>query len=148
MSADAPLKCRACHVSETFTHARACPDETGAHSRDASIPIEYENLQRPRTFISNGHTRHVGRDARAPSTSLAFSTSPTTAVTTTTTTTTPAKYSQATTATIKHKSPRASLQLTHRLRGYIRRMRSRAPTKNTKNNTNAKSTQVSLSVTP
>jgi hypothetical protein len=33
-------------------------------------------------------------------------------------------------ATITHKSPRASLQLTHELRGYIWRMRSCAPTEN------------------
>jgi hypothetical protein len=38
------------------------------------------------------------------------------------------KYPQATTATITNKSLRASLQLTHKLRGYIRQMRSRAPT--------------------
>jgi hypothetical protein len=41
-------------------------------------------------------------------------------------------------ATIKLKSPRASLQLTHGLGGYIWRMRSRTPTENTENNTNAK----------
>jgi hypothetical protein len=35
-----------------------------------------------------------------------------------------------------------------RARGYIRRMRSRAPTETTKNNTNAKSVQLSLSTTP
>jgi hypothetical protein len=61
---------------------------------------------------------------------------------------TSAKHPQATMAIIKHKSPQASLQLTHELVGNIRRMRSRAPTKNTKNNTNAKSTQLSLSETP
>jgi hypothetical protein len=33
-------------------------------------------------------------------------------------------------------------------RGYIWRMRSRAPTENTENNTNAKPTQLGLSVTP
>jgi hypothetical protein len=62
--------------------------------------------------------------------------------------TTPTKHSQATTAIIKHKSPRASLQLTHRLGGYIRRMCVRAPTENMENDTNAKSTQLSLSATP
>jgi hypothetical protein len=49
---------------------------------------------------------------------------------------------------MKIKIPRASLQLTHGLGGYIRRMRSRAPTENTENNTNAKSTQLILSETP
>jgi hypothetical protein len=83
----------------------------------------------------------------APPTSPAFTTLPTTAVTTTTTTTTPAKHSQTTTAMMKIKSPRASLQLTHMLGGYIRRMRSRAPTENTENSTNAKPTQLSLSAT-
>jgi hypothetical protein len=33
--------------------------------RTASIPVEYGNLQRQREVISNGHVRHVGRDARA-----------------------------------------------------------------------------------
>jgi hypothetical protein len=148
MSAAAHLECRARRVSEVFAHARACPGETGAHSHDTSIPAEYGNLQCTRAVISNGHVRHVSRDARAPSASPAFTTSPTTTVTTTMTTTTPAKHSQATTATIKHKSPWVSLQLTHGLGGYIRRMRSRAPTENTENNTNAKSTQLSLSATP
>jgi hypothetical protein len=40
-------------------------------------------------------------------------------------------------ATMKLKIPRASLHLTHGLGGYIRRMRSRAPTGNTENNTNS-----------
>jgi hypothetical protein len=59
-----------------------------------------------------------------------------------------AKHSQATTAIIKHKSPRAILQLTHGLGAYIWRMHSRAPTENMENNTNTKSTQLSLSATP
>jgi hypothetical protein len=59
-----------------------------------------------------------------------------------------AEYSQDTTATIKLKSLRASLQLTRGLGGYIRRMRSHAPTENTENNANAKPTQLSLSTTP
>jgi hypothetical protein len=69
-------------------------------------------------------------------------------MTTMTNTTTPTKQSQTTTATMKFKSPRASLQLTHRLGGYIRRMHLRAPTGNTKNNTNTKPNQLSLSATP
>jgi hypothetical protein len=51
-------------------------------------------------------------------------------------------------ATITHKSSRVSLQLTHELRGYIRRMRSRAPTENMKNTINTKIVQLSLSVIP
>jgi hypothetical protein len=60
------------------------------------------------------------------------------------------KHPQATTATIMNKSSRASLQLTHELRGYIRRMRSRprAPTENVKNTANTKIIRLSLSVTP
>jgi hypothetical protein len=55
---------------------------------------------------------------------------------TTTAMTTPTKRPQATTAAITNKSSRASLQLTHELRGYIRRMRLRAPTEDVKNTTN------------
>jgi hypothetical protein len=62
--------------------------------------------------------------------------------------TTPTKRPQATTATIMNKSSRASLQLTHELGGYIRRMRSRTPTENMKNTINTKIVQLSLSVTP
>jgi hypothetical protein len=60
----------------------------------------------------------------APITTPAFTTTAMTALT---------KRPQATTATITNKSSRASLQLTHELGGYIRRMRSRAPTENMKN---------------
>jgi hypothetical protein len=45
-------------------------------------------------------------------------------------------------ATITHKSSRASLQLTHELGGYIRWMRSRAPTENTKNIINTRIIQI------
>jgi hypothetical protein len=55
---------------------------------------------------------------------------------------------KATTATITNKSSRASLQLTHELGGYIRRMRSRAPTENLKNASNTKTHWLSLSATP
>jgi hypothetical protein len=47
-----------------FAHARACPGKIGTHSCDASIFVEYGNLQRPRTVISNNHVCHGGRDAR------------------------------------------------------------------------------------
>jgi hypothetical protein len=139
ISAAARLECRARRVSEMFTHARTCPGEIGSHSRDAAIPVEYRNLQSPCAIISNGHVRHVV-DMPARPTSPAFTTSPMTVVTATTTMTTTAEHSQDTTATMKLKSPRASLQLTHELRGYIRRMRSRAPTENTENSTNTKPT--------
>jgi hypothetical protein len=59
----------------------------------------------------------------------------------------PGKTSEAVTATITNKSPWASLQLTPELGGYIRRMRSRAPTKNSNNTTNTKIHQLSLSAT-
>jgi hypothetical protein len=58
------------------------------------------------------------------------------------------KHLQATTATITNKSMQASLQLTHELGGYIRRMRSRAPTENVKSTTNTKIIWLSLSTTP
>jgi hypothetical protein len=128
MSAASRLECRARRVSETFTHVRVCPSETGTHSREALIPADYGNLQHPRVVISNGHVRHVGQDARGPLTSPTFTTSPTTVITAMTTTTTPTKHSEATTATIKLKSPQVSLQLIHGLESYIRQMRSRAPT--------------------
>jgi hypothetical protein len=51
-------------------------------------------------------------------------------------------------ATITNKSSRASLQLTHELEGYIRRMRSRAPIENLKNTSNSQIRQLSLGVTP
>jgi hypothetical protein len=103
-SAAARLEYWARRISETFSHTRACPDETGDHPRDALIPAEYGNLQRLCVVISNGHVRHNGRDTHA-STSSAFTTSSTTTATTTTTTATPAEHSQATTATMKLKSP-------------------------------------------
>jgi hypothetical protein len=102
MSAAARLKCRACRVSETFAHAHTLPGETGAHSRNASIPARYGNSQRPRAVISNGHVRHVSRDARVHHFTCIYHVAhddhynynPT-----------PAKHSQAIMATIKHKSP-------------------------------------------
>jgi hypothetical protein len=72
----------------------------------------------------------------------------TTAIFTTTAMTAPTKHPQAATATITHKSSRASLQLTHELGGYIRRMRSHAPTKNMKNTINTMIILLSLSATP
>jgi hypothetical protein len=50
-------------------------------------------------------------------------------------------------ATITNKSSRVSLQLTHELGGYIRWMRSRAPTENLKNTSNTKIHWLSLSAT-
>jgi hypothetical protein len=67
---------------------------------------------------------------------------------TTTTTTTPTKHPQDTTTTITHKSSRASVQLTHELGGYIRRMRSHAPTENLKKTIHTRIGQLSLSATP
>jgi hypothetical protein len=62
--------------------------------------------------------------------------------------TAPMKCPQATTSTTTHKSSRVSLQLTHELGGYLRRMLSRAPTENTKNTINTTIVQLSLSATP
>jgi hypothetical protein len=65
----------------------------------------------------------------APPASSAPPTSPTSSTTPTTTST---EQFEATTTLLKLKTPRASLQLTRGLRGYIQRMRSRAPTWKTK----------------
>jgi hypothetical protein len=72
----------------------------------------------------------------------------TTLTSTTTAMTAPAKHPRAATAAITNKSSRSSLQLTHELGGYIRRMHSRAPTENMKNATNTKINWLSLSMTP
>jgi hypothetical protein len=138
ISAAPCLRRRARSVSGTFAHTRARPGETAAPSCDASIPTKY----RPATS-ARGHDRTVtsvtSAEMPAPTTTPTF---------TTTTKTTPTKHPQATTATISHKSSLASLQLTHELGGYVRRMRSRAPTKNSKNTINTRIVQLSLSVIP
>jgi hypothetical protein len=67
---------------------------------------------------------------------------------TTTAITAPTKQPQVATTTTTNKSSQASLQLTHELGGYIRRMRLRAPTENVKNITNTKNVRLSLRVTP
>jgi hypothetical protein len=137
-SAAPRLRRRARRVSGTFAHTRVRPDETTAHSRDASIPAEYGPA-----------TSACDHDGSVTSVMSAEMSAPITAPTfTTTTTTTPTRHPQATTATITHKSSRASLQLTHELRGYIRWMRSCAPTENSKNTTNIRIVQRSLSATP
>jgi hypothetical protein len=60
----------------------------------------------------------------------------------------PDETSKTATVTNTNKSLRASLQLTHELGGYIRRMRLRAPTEDLKNTSNAKIHQLILSATP
>jgi hypothetical protein len=134
-SATPHLRQWARRVSEIFAHTRAPSSETTAHSRDASIPAEYG----PAMF-ARGYDGTV--------TSVTSAKMPTVPTFTTMTTTTPTKRPQATMATITYKSSRSSLQLTHKLRGYIRRMHSRAPTENTKNTINTKIVQRSLSATP
>jgi hypothetical protein len=47
-------------------------------------------------------------------------------------------------ATIKHKSPRASLKLTHGIEGYIWWMSSRAPIENNEEQHQHQATQLSL----
>jgi hypothetical protein len=132
------LRRRARCVSDTFAHSLAFPGETTAHSRDASVPAEYGPADSTR-----GHDGTVmfvtSAEMPVPITAPTF---------TTTTITTPTKHPQATTATITNKSSRASLQLTHELGDYIRRMSSRALTENVKDTTNTKTIRLSLSVTP
>jgi septal ring-binding cell division protein DamX len=131
------LRRRARCVSGTFAHSRACPGETTAHSRDASVPTKYEPAESAR-----------GHDGTVTSVKSVEMLAPITAPTfTSTAITTPTKHPQATTATNTNKRSRASLQLTHELGGYIWRMRSRAPTENVKN-TNTKIIRLSLSTTP
>jgi hypothetical protein len=125
-------------VSVELSPTRVCPGETTVHSRDASIPAEYGPARSAR-----------GHDETVASVTSAEMPAPITGPTFTTTTMTALmKHPQATTATITHKSSRASLQLTHELGGYIRRIRSRTPTENMKNTINTKIIQLSLSTTP
>jgi hypothetical protein len=128
---------RARRVSKTFARSRASPGETATRNRDASIPatcrlaeperglngvvISVMSAEMPAPMTTPHH--HYGRNC-------------------------PDETSKATTATIINKSPRASLQLTHELGGYIRQMRSRAPTENPKNTSNSKIHQLSMSATP
>jgi hypothetical protein len=137
-SAAPRLRRRARCVSGTFAHKRAPPGETSAHLHDASIPAEYGPA-----MSAHGHdgtvTSFTSAEMPAPTTTPTFTTTAMVALT---------KRPQATTATITHKSSRASLQLTHEFGGYILRMRSRAPTGNTKNTINTRIVQLSLSATP
>jgi hypothetical protein len=131
------LRRRARRVSGTFAHSRAFPGETTIHSRDTPVPVEYGPAE-----SAHGHDETVmsvtTAEMPAPITVPAF---------TTTAITAPTKHPQATTATITNKSSPTSLQLTHELGGYIRRMRSRAPTENMKNTANTKTIWLSLSAT-
>jgi hypothetical protein len=125
-------------VSAGLSLTRARPGETAAHSCDASVPAEYGPA-----------TSACGHDGMVTSVTSAEMPAPITVSTfTTTAMTTPTKRPQATMATITNKSSRASLQLTHELGGYIRWMRSHAPTENVKNTINTEIVQLSLSVTP
>jgi hypothetical protein len=137
-SAAPRLRRRARHVSGTFAHMRARPGETTTHSRDASVPVEYGPA-----------TSACGHDGTVMSVMSAEMPAPVTApIFTAMVMTTPMKCLQTTTTTITNKSSRTSLQLTHELGGYIRRMCSCAPTKNMKNTINTKIVQLSLSATP
>jgi hypothetical protein len=132
------LQHRTHRVSKTFARLRTRPDETTAHSRDASIPAEYG--------LAESACSH---DGAVTFVTLAEMPAPiTTPTSTTTTMTAPTKHPRAATATTTNKSSRASLQLTHELGGYIWRMRSCAPTENMKNATNTEINRLSLSATP
>jgi hypothetical protein len=121
-----------------FAHSRERPGEIGTDSRDASIPTEYEPAM-PACGHDETVTSVTSAEIPAPTTIPAF---------TLMTMTTLTRHPRATTATTTHKSPRASLQRTHGLGGYIRRMRSSTPTENTKNIINTRIVQLSLSATP
>jgi hypothetical protein len=102
------LRHRACRVSETFAHTRACLGGTIAHSRDTSIPAVYGLAESARS--------HDG--AVTSATSAEMPAPITTPTITTTVITAPTKHPRAATATITSKSSRVSLQLTHELGGY------------------------------
>jgi hypothetical protein len=120
------LQRRTHRVSETFALLRACPGETTTHSRDASIPAEYGLAESVRCH-DGAVTSVTSAEMPAPIITRTFATTAITA---------PTKHPQVAMATITNKSSRASLQLTHKLGGYIRWMRSRAPAGNEKNTTN------------
>jgi hypothetical protein len=88
------LRRRARRVSGTFTHPRACPSKTTAHSHDASVPVE--NIP---ADTARGHDGTVTSVTSAKMTAL--KTAPTF---TTTAITAPTKHPQATMATIMNKS--------------------------------------------
>jgi hypothetical protein len=130
------LQRRARQVSKTSAHAHARPGETTAHNRDASVPAGC-GLAEPARGHDGAVTSVMSAEMPAPLLCLRHRYGHNR----------PGKTSEAVTATITNKSPWASLQLTPELGGYIRRMRSRAPTKNSNNTTNTKIHQLSLSAT-
>jgi hypothetical protein len=132
------LRRRAHCVSETFDHTRVCPGETTTHSHDASIPAVYGLAESVRSH-DGAVTSVTTAEMLMPITAPTIATTAMIALT---------KHSLAATAKIANKSSRASLQLSHELGGYIRRMRSRTPTKNEKSITNTKILRPSLSATP
>jgi hypothetical protein len=88
------LQHRTHRICETFVRSRACPVETTAHSRDASVPVEYRLAESARNH-----------DGAVTSVTSAEMPAPITAPTITTTAiTAPTKRPQATTATITNKS--------------------------------------------
>jgi hypothetical protein len=116
-------------VSARLLLTRAHLGETDAHSRDALSPAEYGLTESARSH-DGAATSVTSVEMPAPITALTI---------TTTAITAPTKHPRAATATITNKSSRASLRLTHELGGYIRRMRSRAPTEYKKNSTTPRS---------
>jgi hypothetical protein len=126
---------RACARGRRRWEGKVPNQRLTAHSRDASVPAEYGPVESAR-----GHdgtvTSVTSAEMPAPITVPTFTTTAITAST---------KCSKATTATITNKSSRVSLQLTHEIGGYIRRMRSCAPTENMKNTINTKVIWLSLS---
>jgi hypothetical protein len=145
-SAAVLLECPARRVSETT--ARVCVPRRNRHppvrrldshgTREPALPTR-----------SHFKSSHPSQWPRHPHLLLHphLTTMPTTPTMPTTTTTTPTERFGTATTTIKFKSPRASLQLTHKLGGYIQRMRLRAPTGRILNKINTKPSCLSLSAT-
>jgi hypothetical protein len=109
------LRRRARRVSKTFACTWARPGETVARNRDASIPTTCRLPEPMRGLMERSCWSHRARypfPRLRPRHHYSHNC--------------PDKIYKATTATITNKSSRASLQLTHELGGYSRRMRSRA----------------------
>jgi hypothetical protein len=123
-----------CENCDPGTHMRSIRFSLKKRVWQSSVwlPCSWAKCAHSRVYklVGSGHIGHVGRDAHAHDRNC------------------PSETSKTATVTNTNKSSRASLQLTHELGGYIRRMRSGSPTEDLKNTSNTKIHQLSLSATP
>jgi hypothetical protein len=143
MSAAARLQCRVCRVSETFAHARALAKQVPTRATPRSPQSTGTCNTRARSFLTV--TSVTSAEMPAPTTLPAFTMSPATAVTTTLTTTTPAKH-------FRLQRLQSNIEARERVfnsttcSGATSGGCARAhPPRTTKNGTNTKPTQLSLS---